>query len=201
MRSIVLLLFLLVSCNGKNGSGNFKEFSGNFKILRLPLSVNQQTVFRNWPDRDLIDTNLVSSFQLLNDLGETQYPLRHLRESKCSYIGRLEAPGYTALIYKTYSSLEGDPKLVLTTYTKEGKKQDQLIALQELKEDPEYKQNQVMQIKDSSRIEIKLLRQLKDSIPAINPAKEINVTMTGYQIQKDGKILKLHERTQEVKRL
>ena len=194
------MLIALSSCSIDNSNTEFEKFSHHFKLIRFPFGVNDQLAFRNWDLKYCMDTNSIIRYDLLNQHAEKEYPLKNLKESKCSYVGRYESKNYTVLLYKAYTAGagNGNPEMFLATFTKDGNKKDEIIALWSEAEDPLHSQRVILNIPDSSQIDIKSILKyngfLKDKIV---PKKTI-LRVLKYQIQKDGAIIKLQDISRNV---
>jgi len=140
---------------------------------------------------NLIDTNYIKQFELLTQHINKSYPLKKLQDYKCSNIGRYETEKYIVLMYKTYTTEagRGNPKIILTTFTKYGKKKDEITALWNDAEDPLYNQRVTLNIPDIRTIEIKSIINNNGYLNGEIVSKKITEKKMNYTIQKDGKIL------------
>ena len=99
---------------------------------------------------------------------------------------------------KTADTIGGKPKIILATFSKTGKKQDEIIALWNDDVNIEYSNSIVLKIVDSSRVEIKAIKRYGESKNDLMVPGKIILNMIKYSIQKDGKIIKIQEFSQAV---
>jgi hypothetical protein len=199
----LLTLLLVVSCTVRNDYTDFKNFSHRFKQIKLPITFNDQWVFRNWMKNDLIDTGSVERHGLVTSYVDNLLPLKNLHDYQCSYVGRYETKTYEVLLYKmkTADTIGGKPKIILATFSKDGKKKDEITGLWSDRNDSLYTNTLVLKIPDSSRVEVKsIIKQRETAEDQIENQKTILKIMR-FEIQKDGKIVKVEEYSKDVSKL
>lgn len=167
------------------------------------MSFNDHWVFRNWMKNDLIDTGSVERYGLVKSYVDSQFPLKSLYDYQCSYVGRYETKSYDVLLYKmkTADTIGGKPKIILATFSKEGKKKDEIIGLWSDRNDSLYTNTLVLKIPDSSRVEIKSIVRQRDSLEDPIENQRTILKIMRFEIQKDGKIIKVEEYSKDVSKL
>jgi hypothetical protein len=173
-----------------NSKSDFEQFCDAFTEIKLPFKMNDSLAFEDWNTENLIDTNYIKLYGLLTKHTNKNYPLKNLLDYKCSYVGRYNAENYLILIYKTYTTEagRGNPEMVLVTFTKDGKKNDEITALWNDAEDPLYAQRITLNIATSNTIEIKSVIKVNGYIDGQIVPKKISEKTLNYMILKDGKI-------------
>lgn len=201
--SFLLLLLTYSSCKVKSEYTDFKNFSQRFKVIKLPVTYNDQWVFRNWIKNELIDTGSVERHGLVATFADRQLPLKSLHDYQCSYVGRFDTRYYEVLLYKmkTADTIGGKPKIILATFSKEGKKKDEIIGLWSDRNDSLYTNTLVLKIPDSSRVEIKSIVRQRDSLEDPIENQKTILKIMRFEIQKDGKIIKVEEYSKDVSKL
>lgn len=201
MRFILIFtsLLVLVSCSTYRTKSDFDKFTDKFRTISFPLQISDSLAFKDWNQDNLIDTNHVKQYELITQYVNKEYPLK-LQEYKCSRIGKYEEGNNIVLMYKTYTTEagRGNPIIVLSTFTIEGNKKDEIIALWDDAEDPLYSQRIMLKMPSSSRVAIKSVIKRNGFLDGnIIPKKVIEKTIL-YAIDKDGTIKKEENTTEEI---
>jgi hypothetical protein len=197
---IFTLLFTWFGCSVTGSKSDFEKFDNNFKQISFPLIINDSVAFESWNMENLIDTNYIKQFELIANCVNKDYPLKGLQDYKCSYFGKYESENYTLLLYKTYTTEagRGNPEIILATFTKDGKKKDEITALWNDAEDPLYNQRVTLNIPNNNKIEIKSRVKNNGYLNGEIAPKKITEKVLSYTIQKDGKILLEKESTKVI---
>jgi hypothetical protein len=103
-------------------------------------------------------------------------------------------------LYKTYTTEagRGNPEIILATFTKDGKKKDEIIVLWNDAEDPLYNQRNTLNILNNKTAEIKSIVKTNGYLNGKIVPKKITEKTITYTIQKDGKVLSVKESTMEI---
>lgn len=190
MSVFILLSMLYVCFCCSKREHDFDKFTSNFSRVDFPLIMNDSMTFENWDVDDLIDTNYVNQFELISKRVNKDYPFRSINDYKCTYIGRFESDAFIVLIYKTYTTEagRGNPEVILSIFTKDGKKKDEIVALWNEAEDPLYNQKVTLVIADISSIEIKSITMNKGYLNGNLVPRKITERIFKYRIMKLGNI-------------
>lgn len=198
--SVFTLLFTFSSCTINGNQAGFEQIQNNFKEIKLPLIINDSLAFEDWNTGNLIDTNYIKQYELINQHISKEYPLKALQDYKCSYVGKYVTENCVVLIYKTYTTEagRGNPKIILATFTKDGEKKDEITALWNDAEDPLYSQRVTLSIPNNTKIEIKSIVRNNGYLNGEIVPKKRTEKIMGYTIQNKGKIIAGKEMTKEV---
>ena len=190
--SSVFLLFF-VGCSSIHQNIEFNRFKGAFKETNLPLILNDTTIFENWPDGDLIDSNAVRKYQLLDKYFDKEFAFKNIAGYRCSSIGRFGTGEFIALIYKTYTEEAGDgsPVVVIATFLKDGKKIDAAEVLWGNENgDPLYVNRDILNLQSCSRAVFKSILTLNGILDSEIVPRKITETFYDVTISPDGKLVK-----------
>jgi hypothetical protein len=188
--TVASVLLMINSCAQVKINNDFKKLSESFKKIELPFLSSDSTAFGDWRKENLIDTNYVKQFGLLNRYKNDRFPFKNLNGYQCSHIGKLMSEGYLALIYKTFTTMagRGNPEIVLVTFTNDGKKIDETAILWNDAIDPLYSQNVNLNLFCKDAIMINSLVKTNGVLNKEIVPKSITEKIWVYSIQKDGKI-------------
>ncbi len=198
--TFLFLMLTFYSCKDKYDYTSFENFSHRFKPIQVPINFNDHYVFKEWSKNDLIDSASVDKYELIESHVDKNLPIKNLREYQCSYIGRFGTKTYDVLLHKmkTGDTIGGKPKIILSTYSKDGKKKDEIIGLWSDDGNAEYTNATILKIVDSSKVEIKSIHRYSELKNDQMVPGKIVLNMIKYDIQKDGKIIKIQEFSQPV---
>ena len=192
---VIFLLTIISFCNpvyiSKN---NFDEFSNNFKKIDFPFEINDSLAFENWYSDDLIEINYLNEFNLITPFASLDYPLK-LQDYMCSRVGKYEVENFIVLLYKTYTTEagSGNPKIILTVFTKTGEKKDEIIVLWDDAEDPLFNQRVTLYIPNNNMLSIKSIIVNNGYLQGNIVLKEKTKKITNYKIDGDGIVTKKEE--------
>ena len=190
------LIFLLTTISFCNiiSKSNFDEFSNKFKKIDFPFEINDSLAFENWYSADLIEIDYVNEFNLITSFASLDYPLKS-QDYMCSRIGKYEFGDFIVLLHKTYTTEagSGNPKIILTIFTKTGEKKDEMIVLWDDAEDPLYNQRVTLYIPNNNMFSIKSLIVNNGYLQGNIVLKKKTAKITNYEIDRDGIIMKKKE--------
>ena len=194
--SIFTMLLMLFSCSDSKSQNEFEKFTNNFMQISFPFSLNDSIEFENWNANKLIDTNFLIRYDLNAELNKNENSIKNLKDFNCTYVGKYTINNIVILLYKTYTSEagSGNPKIVLATFSKEGKKIDEIFALWNEAEDHLYIKRLILNILDNRNLEIKFIEKNSEFIRDELRLKKITENKIYYRIEEDGKITKGEER-------
>jgi hypothetical protein len=187
---------MLFSCSDSKSQNEFEKFTNNFMQISFPFSLNDSIEFENWNANKLIDTNFLIRYDLNAELNKNENSIKNLKDFNCTYVGKYTINNIVILLYKTYTSEagSGNPKIVLATFSKEGKKIDEIFALWNEAEDHLYIKRLILNILDNRNLEIKFIEKNSEFIRDELRLKKITENKIYYRIEEDGKITKGEER-------
>jgi hypothetical protein len=190
------MLLMLFSCSDSKSQNEFEKFTNNFMQISFPFSLNDSIEFENWNANKLIDTNFLIRYDLNAELNKNENSIKNLKDFNCTYVGKYTINNIVILLYKTYTSEagSGNPKIVLATFSKEGKKIDEIFALWNEAEDHLYIKRLILNILDNRNLEIKFIEKNSEFIRDELRLKKITENKIYYRIEEDGKITKGEER-------
>jgi hypothetical protein len=198
---ISFLLIILFSCSAKKKAiDDFQKFSNRFQLINFPFVTNDLQLLRYWDKENLIDTNFVMQFGLTEKYADNENPQKNISDYKCTYISTCEAKNYFVFLYKMYTSNigNGKPVIALATFSKEGKKVDQMTAVWTEVQTEWVGHNIILTLLDNRRIEIKSITTDYGYLNNQKVEKKKNLKLIQYEIDKDGKIIKLQEISNDV---
>jgi hypothetical protein len=198
--SIFTMLLMLFSCSDSKSQNEFEKFTNNFIQISFPFSLNDSIEFENWNANNLIDTSFLILYDLNVELNKNENSIKNLKDFNCTYVGKYKLDNIVILLYKTYTSVagSGNPKIVLATFSKEGRKIDEIFALWNEAEDHLYSKRVILNILDNRNLEIKFIEKNNEFIKDELRLKKITENKLYYRIEEDGKITKGEESMKNV---
>jgi hypothetical protein len=189
---LYLICIFFVGCKSNTAHpDDFKSFSAGFEQLSIPANINDFAAFRKVLDEKKIET-LFSDHYGMNETQDIP------KDSvQCYYYGKYESKNYTVLLYKQiifHSNVE-IPKLIMNTYSHDGKKLDSLIALWNESKDSHSDVRTILRIQDDHSLDIKVIESELDDWHHV---KNSEVKILKYLIEKNGKIIKIQEIKKDV---
>ena len=189
IKAIIILLFLCSFTN--HVFADFEKFKQTFNKITLPLCLNDSTIFTNWSLDKLIDTTYVHEYHLIDKYIDKEYPFKNISSYQCSKVGEFETNIYILIIYKAYTSEagRGNPKVILATFSKTGKKIDETVVLWNDAEDPLYN-NRISVVIDENKIKIQSFLHLSGYLGGKIVPRRTTEKKYRIQIKRTGKFNK-----------
>ena len=189
----IWLIFGLTSCY--RSSNNFKQFSGMFIDITLPFSTTDSIEFLNQQKEQLIDSNFVTEFLSVSNFQSSEFSLQNMREYECRYIGKFTTTNCVVLFYKllTSSSGNGNPKLIMATFSKSGKKVSEQVVLWTEAFDPFYHKRIYLDVLTSDVVLVNSVTELREIKGDELVIKTIFQDSKAYSVHDNGKVSLIFE--------
>jgi hypothetical protein len=181
------LIIVSLSCSTSRSQSDFNGFRNKFNEIGFPFHINDSLAFDNWNFDDLIPIDEVKNYNLITKYANKEYPLE-IQDYKCTRVGKYKMDKYIVLLYKTYTTEagRGNPIIILSTFTLEGVKKDEVIVLWDDAEDPLYSQKVMLSIPNNTKFEVKSTVRNNGILNGEIVPKKVTERMINYEINRDG---------------
>jgi hypothetical protein len=165
-----------------------------FPEISFPFQINDSLAFNFWNSDDLILFDDIKGYDLVTKYASKDYPLE-IQEFECSRVGKYKMEDYIVILYKTYTTMagRGNPKIILTTFTVNGEKKDEVMALWDAPWDPLYSQDVTLSIPNNTTFAVKSIVKINGLLQGEIVPKKVIELIINYVITKDGIIEKQDE--------
>jgi len=201
MKFLTTLLLIIISshCSIPQSKNDFREFSSKFREISFPFQINDSIAFGDWNLDDLMTTDQIIEYNLITKYINEDYPVK-LQNCKCSRVGKYRLDDYIVLLYKTYTTEagRGNPEIILTIFTGDGKKKDETIVLWDDAEDPFYSQKVTLSIPNNNTFVIQSIIKYNGYLQGEIVPKKVTKRMSNYEITKDGIIERKGDTVKEI---